>query len=277
MTTEPFYIVVADDGSTDETEKFCRYSGITMIGGVNRGISWNKNRALYALFEYTDAENIFLIEDDCYATERGWQEVWIAAVQKWGHINLVHPTTAESLAAGIMPEEIIGGSGTAEDPYACMRISGLCIASSRTAMRQVGYFDTRFQGYGHEHAEWTTRYRRSGFGIYRVKSPQGDIKANTMLSRGLGSLNVPSQSNKASRDANKEIFNALKNQEIYRYTWRSELDRAVLVSEVESALGIYTVDVRAVNQDLKRLASQSELSPREWIAGAVADQLALRR
>ena len=42
-------LVVADDGSSDGTLTMLRDKQVPVITGVNMGIAWNKNRALYLL------------------------------------------------------------------------------------------------------------------------------------------------------------------------------------------------------------------------------------
>jgi glycosyltransferase involved in cell wall biosynthesis len=159
----PFDLIIADDGSNDLTKKTCQQRGWPIIGKENRGIAWNKNRALYSLMSLSLADYIFLIEDDCILTEPNFLGTWLTALDLFGHINLIHPSTQDALNKNPPPPEILGGNGQGDNPYACIKISGTLIASTRDAINRIGYFDTRFSGYGHEHAEWTTRFRRAGY------------------------------------------------------------------------------------------------------------------
>lgn len=233
-TLVPYSLVICDDGSEDGTIEWLQSNGYSVVGGVNRGIAWNKNRGLYWLLKNTSAEILMLIEDDCSVVENNWLDLWVPATEKYGHINLVHPQTSKALRDGFIPQEIVGGAGTADDPYACLRISGLCISSSRKALIEVGYLDTRFLGYGHEHSEWTTRFRRAGFGIKYETIDGVKVKANAMLADGLLSLDAASQSDKSTVKSNKEVFNVCKSDpESYRKPWRSEVDRVHFVEEIK--------------------------------------------
>ena len=57
-------LVVADDGSTDGTLAMLRDKQVPVITGVNMGIAWNKNRALFLLSHMLDCETVILLEDD---------------------------------------------------------------------------------------------------------------------------------------------------------------------------------------------------------------------
>jgi len=272
---EPFDLVVADDGSPDETYAYCRSKGIPIVGGVNRGISWNKNRALFSLMSWSTCDIIVLIEDDCFVIDKDWANVWINATNRYGHINVVHPSTRTALEAGERPKEILAGSDTAMDPYSCMKISGMMISSTRDALNRVGYLDTRFIGYGHEHAEWTSRFRRIGYGIRRVDDNGKIIKANAMLSFGVKSQDVPSTSIKNTVSHNKLTYDAIKRESVYRHPWRSEIERANLIDEISTGLGIYFVDLAEIKDQIHLKAIGAQLRPEEFIRQCLIDQVKL--
>lgn len=232
FTDAAFDLVVADDGSTDETVEWCRSMGISVHSGSNRGVAWNKNRALCALYKRSTAGVIVLLDNDCVVTEPDWAAVWIDACEKWGHVNALHPTTASALRSGYTPSEIVGGTGTAADPYLCTKISGMCIGSSRIALSKVGFFDSRFKGYGHEHSEWTLRFRRFGYGVAEVEVEDRLIRANIMLAYGVEGLDVPSSSNKSMIYANRTVLDSLKGDSDYRLPWQNEVERAELLAEL---------------------------------------------
>jgi glycosyltransferase involved in cell wall biosynthesis len=49
-------LVVADDGSGDGTLPMLREKQVPVITGVNMGIAWNKNRALFLLSQMSSCE-----------------------------------------------------------------------------------------------------------------------------------------------------------------------------------------------------------------------------
>ena len=63
LTVRPFQLVVADDGSDDDTVQWCREQEIGVITGRNRGVAHNKNRGLLAL-DACGCDPIFVLEDD---------------------------------------------------------------------------------------------------------------------------------------------------------------------------------------------------------------------
>ena len=148
-------VAVVDDGSTDGTLDMLRARQVLAVTGRNTGVAWNKNRALFLLLELQRCDVVILLEDDAYPNRDGWQNEWIGAALRWGHVNV---------AADWLREHFISGTGTLEDPIVSQRLTAQCAVFSREAIMFGGYFDTRFRGYGHEHVEHSWRLMRMGYG-----------------------------------------------------------------------------------------------------------------
>src|SRR6185312_2852292 len=123
--------------------------------GVNMGIAWNKNRALFLLAQMLGCEVGLLLEDDTHPVCNGWEAEWIEAANRWGHANWAGPG---------MRAQFLSGSGTAADPIRSRSVTAQCASYTRNALTYGGYFDSRFKGYGHEHVEHTRRLIRVGYG-----------------------------------------------------------------------------------------------------------------
>src|SRR3990167_5112451 len=81
-TTEGCRVVVADDGSTDETPAVvATFPGVLYLRGPNKGVAWNKNRALYALQE---CSFVALLEDDLFPVRPGWFDIYETAARFLG-------------------------------------------------------------------------------------------------------------------------------------------------------------------------------------------------
>ena len=226
FTKAPYFIVIASDGSTDDTRLVGDKYDVAVIGDSNRGIAWNKNRALYALRNYTSCKTIVLLEDDTRPIYPRWENQWTRAVDKFGYVTFAHPKIADA---------ILAGEGTPDNPYACTKITSQCAAVSIESLDQIGYFDTRFQGYGVEDGEWTTRLRTAGFGHVRIADDTGTIvKANCMITGGVQTFDAVSYRDNRSVERNRAIFNEIRNDPVPRPAWRTDEDQALLRDEIES-------------------------------------------
>ena len=123
-TTTPCALAVADDGSTDGTAAMVRSQNITLVTGRNMGIAWNKNRALFLLSAVAQCDVVILLEDDSFPIRDGWQEEWMLAAERWGHVNL---------AGEWFKDSFLKGSGTVDDPILATSVSAQCSGFSPAA------------------------------------------------------------------------------------------------------------------------------------------------
>ncbi len=232
FTTVPYYLVVADDGSLDGSVEWCYEQGLPIITGQNHGVVWNKNRALYALMNYTDADTIILLEDDCWPASETWAQEWCEAVQQWHHLNFAHPGLLKR------PGAIRAGAGNPANPYKSMLVTGQCTGCSRHAMQSVGYLDTRFQGYGHGHVEWTRRFIRGD--LSRVELP--GIDQNRMIylciTGGLESRDAPTYCSQEELKHNQQVFESILDELVYRNPWQNDQEKSQLIEEIQSCLKV---------------------------------------
>ncbi len=184
QTVCPCSWVVADDGSTDHTLPMVRehFPDMATVTGRNHGVAWNRNRALWWLHVVQRCDMCILIEDDAFPTAPGWEADWIAAAGRHGHINLA----GEWFSGGF-----IRGRGTVEDPVASMGVSGQLSAFSSDALNHVGFYDTRYQGYGMGHVEHTFRMVRAGYGGVVVTGAAGDFDGWQLRRAGTAPAGMP--------------------------------------------------------------------------------------
>lgn len=227
------FLVVADDGSTDYTAALCRELRLPFITGKNRGVAWNKNRALFALFAVLHCNVVVLLEDDAAPTAPGWERDWIEASLRWGHVNL---------AGEWFPEgSRISGAGTPLDPYLSTAVSGQVEGFSAAAIRYGGYLDPRFRGYGFGHIEHTRRMIRCGFG------GRMGLVGNTGVPQPLYALIAApfavamQKPGRHPEDTmrNEVLCRQLLDDQSYRMPWRDDAELAEFRGEMQAAnLGV---------------------------------------
>lgn len=225
-TKSEHVIVVADDGSQDDTVEYCRSKNIRVVTGRNRGVCWNKNRALFAL-EALGCDPILLVEDDCLPTEDNWDFHWRVATAVYGHVSYAHPKLAQWASSG---------TGTAIDPIVNHKATAQCSSTSGELMRAVGFFDTRFRGYGVGHAEWTTRIKRTGRGFKTAELEGGaKSKSNLYISGGMIAEDAPTFKDNTTIQQNEELFDRIKLDPVYRHPWHTDEEREAFVAEMEAS------------------------------------------
>lgn len=226
-TPGPYDLIVVCDSDEDaETMAVCEKHGVEGIFAPNRGVVWNKNRALFHFMSQTGCDPIILLEDDSYPMEPGWLDQWAEAARRWHHVNYSHPAL---FAEGRKP---VSGDGTPGHPHIHTLVTGQCTAVSRHAMQTAGYLDTRFSGYGHGHVEWTRRHANL---LY--KNNVEGFSASTMLFLSIGggirSENAPSFRNAEDVARNAEVLRVtIRHAPKYLDPWKSDSEKEVLLSEI---------------------------------------------
>jgi hypothetical protein len=246
-TQSEFRLVVADDGSTDGSVEWCRENGLTVVAGRHHGVARNKNRALFAL-SALGCDPLILLEDDLVPTRAGWEREWVLATRRWHHLGYRHPKIAK---------HDLSGSGTAEDPILSRGWTAQCLSVSAHVMERVGYFDPRFEGWGHEHGDWTERIQRAGYGFREARLADGRVvKAQIYLWGGIALEDAPSYRDNTQVAANLELAERIADEPIYRRPWIGPQARAEFLDEQVSA-GI----------DGEQLAERVEASHAAAVAG----------
>jgi glycosyltransferase involved in cell wall biosynthesis len=228
LTSRPFQLVVADDGSSDATAATCAQRNVLCITAPNMGIAWNKNRALFFLHRILECDPIILIEDDCYPNQRGWETEWIEAAKKWGHANF---------AGSWFREKVLSGEGTVERPFLSPSLSGQCAAFSDRALSVCGYLDSRFKGYGYEHAEHSSRMVRAGFGGEMRITGRGELEPHYyLLASDLTVFSDESYRDEESLAANWTAWERMYGEPIYRFPWRTKDEFRQFRGEMRAAI-----------------------------------------
>ena len=196
-------VVVFDDGGCDGSREVVAPLVSAYIRAENRGITVNKNRALFYFCRIQPVKRVLLLEDDLLVTQPGWLKLWKRAIDHHGHINLALPKWSKQ------SREFRGGRGTARDPERWRRVSGCAMgASTKLIRKQVGYINPRFSGYGYEHAEWSERWIAAGHG--GAITPRGRVYF--ALSDGLTLQPAESHANPQQIASNREVFLELRRQ-----------------------------------------------------------------
>jgi len=226
-TKYPFTtIAVADDGSTDDTMAMLQTHKVHAVTGLNMGIAWNKNRALFLLTELLRTDIVILLEDDSFPERDSWELEWMNSALRWGHVNLAGEWLREGFA---------GGAGTLDNPLRSSLITANCAAFSREALLFGGYFDPRFRGYGHEHVEHSSRLLRNGYGGVAEVSPDGSQRLlYWLIWGGIHVDDAPSHFNQEQVESNLALAQELSLQFTYRAPWQNEREMAQFRKEMRS-------------------------------------------
>lgn len=204
-------IFVSNDGSDDNTADVLeKIEGIHVLNASNGGIAWNKNRLLFYLHEIEKCDIILLLEDDTQPASEGWNIDWMLACLMFGHVNFAPPWFTSSGT----------GNGSWHNPYKSDALTAQCSGFSREAISYVGYLDTRFGRYGHEHVEHTSRMIRMGYGGFTKED--GASRTFFLLGSGLNVKDSVSNFSQQQVDENAQIFQNIRHECAYRSPWRDD-------------------------------------------------------
>jgi glycosyltransferase involved in cell wall biosynthesis len=219
--------VVADDSSSDDTAAWLRAQNVPMITGVNMGVTWNKNRALYLLSAVLNNDVVILLEDDTQPTKPGWEQAWIEGAQRWGHINYARPWT---------PEEFLSGKGTPAEPIISKTLTAQIASFSREALLFGGYFDSRFKGFGHGHVEHSRRLIRVGFGgTDHVVDGREQVLFH-LIHGDVETADAGSFFDPAQAERNLAVAKDLMVDQTYRPPWQNDRELRQFRAELASAI-----------------------------------------
>jgi glycosyltransferase involved in cell wall biosynthesis len=228
FTREPDAVmVVADDGSSDGTLDMLRDKRVPVVTGVNMGIAWNKNRALFLLAQMLGCETVVLLEDDTQPNREGWEQPWIEAARSAGHANL---------AGHWLTEYFESGSGTVGDPIRSTVVSAQCAAYSAIALAYGGYFDPRFRGYGHEHVEHTTRLVRVGYGGTDERSDTSERVVYDLIKGDLTVVDSKSHYVPEQEQHNRRLAQRMMGDDHFRAPWENDREMRQFRAETQRAL-----------------------------------------
>lgn len=150
-------IVLADDGSVDNTLAIARNFKLPIISGPNLGVAANKNRALWGL---QDCKFLALIEDDILPVSKGWFEIYeqasiFSGIQHFCRVQDKEvPETIFEFSQFLVNQNytpIYGPSPRGDFTFLTKKV-----------LDQVGAFHPGFRGAGYAHGEWTERVVRAG-------------------------------------------------------------------------------------------------------------------
>ena len=223
FTTGDYELVVADDGSKDDTVEWCGQNNVLHTNCQNKGVVRNKNRALYYLNEVKKVDVLILLEDDCRPNKESWQKEWVIAALLWGHINYAHKRIIKK------EDAVVSGTGSSTLPYLCRLVTGQCTACSKDAMDNIGYLDPRFSGYGAGHVEWTERFIRQGY--------NGSTEKHWVypaINTGLNSDDAPTFKNPEQLEKNRALKKKISKDAHKREPWVNTDEENEFLEEIES-------------------------------------------
>ena len=220
FTNSEHFVVVCDDGSTDATRDVAFRSEATYICGDRRGVAWNKNRGIYSILNNSCASHIILMDDDILPAIYGWDQEWIKAIDRFGHINYAHAGHSDYLVG---PRVL-----SATCPGVSKMLSGVCLGFSRRVLSEIGYMDNRFGRYGYEHADLTERALRTGYGGFYA-----DQSFFFVIRGGIDTLTLPSSASSQDLELSTKHFSDPERSSAYMLPWHNPQQREVFLSEID--------------------------------------------
>ena len=161
-------VFVCDDGSTDQTHRIVeQYPNVHYFRGPNRGVAFNKNRALWLM---QDHHFMCILEDDLMPVENEWFETYeaVSVLTDIHHFCRVEdkiapevrPAFTDYLKAALNVTPIYGSSPRGDLTFL-----------TRKVITTVGGFNPEFRGVGFAHGDFSARVVKAGL----VSHPNGYV------------------------------------------------------------------------------------------------------
>jgi GT2 family glycosyltransferase len=176
-TSEPYEVVVVDNGSGEKTLAMLRAIDDPHVrviyNATNRGFAGGCNDGIAA----ARGEYVVLLNNDVIVTD-GWLDGLLAPFERSPGIGVTAPRSNKVAGHQQLPflsYESEAGLETfaaqrnqmfARSGYFTDRVIGLCLCASRTLLEQIGGLDERFGLGNFEDDDFCVRVRAAGYAIY---------------------------------------------------------------------------------------------------------------
>ena len=178
-----YEIIIADDGSTDDTLAFCQtlvdnvplgFPKTTIIKNKRIGVS-NQTNTIIKELENRDFDLCFKVDDDVYFQKQGWDDLYLNAIQETGFQHLIFiPEVFCDKSAEIIKLKSL------ESRINSFLLPGLFYTLTPEIIRTVGYFDCRAFGPAHSgHVDYSYRCCHAGFNS--AKNPFDAANSNLFI------------------------------------------------------------------------------------------------
>jgi hypothetical protein len=151
-----YYNITASHGSDSQ----CQY----MRQSQRQGIARNKNKCIEYLYD-RGCQHFFLFDEDAYPIREGWDQLFINAAK----LTPVHHMMFN------VEHKLIRFAKIMKHVTECSNCQGVLLYFTRTVVDTIGGFDSRFDVYGYEHANFSKRSYLAGLhcGLKEYIVPNG--------------------------------------------------------------------------------------------------------
>ena len=127
--------------------------------GNRLGVAGVKNKCLQRLMELCPCDYFFLFDDDCFPAKEGWAEYFIDMHKRTGQHHFLY-----NKPGGI--RQVVESKDGIDSYNNCL---GCFSFLTKEVIEKVGGYNTAYQIYGYEHAEYSRRVYMAGLntmGLY---------------------------------------------------------------------------------------------------------------
>jgi hypothetical protein len=151
----------------------------------------------------------------------------VVVTEAFGHANISFYT-----------DTLIGGRSTISDPGLATGIAGHIFVYSREVLRFLGYMDTRFGQYGHEHTDMSLRALRAGYGGYYRPGAKDNNYLFLVINSAVKLEDGKSNADRVSLERNGHLLWDLEKEPIYRLPWTTDNEMREFRAEIAQARGV---------------------------------------